>query len=194
MSDIELLEFQQLAADTISRRFAEMLNDPDAPTMTRQWDTFYYQALSALTGSGKTPILADAVAQMRAHLSVEPLALWVSKHRVVVEQTLSNFQAGGKYEHLVEGFLAGKLSELRAEGLNDASTPRLLLATAGSFNQKDKGDGTLRVHKQADDTLPGPLWEALRTRTTGGTRRPLIIVYDERPQSHGSADGPSSRA
>lgn len=179
MSSIQLLEFQQIAANTIAERFAKLLSDPSAPTMTRQWETFYYQALSALTGSGKTPILADAVSQMRAHLTGEPLVLWVSKHRVVVDQTLANFQAGGKYQNLVEGFLAGKLSELRADGLNDARTPRLLLATAGSFNQKDKGDGTLRVHKQADDTLPSPLWEALRARKADGKRRPLIIVYDE---------------
>ena len=179
MSSIELFDFQQVASNTIAERFAELLNDPNAPTMTRQWVTFFYQALSAITGSGKTPILADAVAQMRAHLSAEPLVLWCSKNRVVVEQTLANFQAGGKYEKLLEGFVASKLSELRADGLEDASTPRLLLATTGTFNQKDKGDGTLRVHKQADDTLPGPLWEALRSRTVGTKRRPLIIVYDE---------------
>lgn len=179
MSSIQLLEFQQIAANTIAERFAELLQDPDAPTMTRQWETFFYQALSALTGSGKTPILADAVTQMRAHLSSEPLVLWVSKNRIVVDQTLANFQVGGKYSNLVEGFVAGKLSDLRAEGLHDVHTPRLLLTTTGSFNQKDKGDGTLRVHKQADDTLPGPLWEALRIRKVNGKRRPLIIVYDE---------------
>lgn len=179
MSAIQLLEFQQIASNTIAERFGGLLSDPNAPTMTRQWEFFFYQALSALTGSGKTPILADAVAQMRAYLSGEPLVLWVSKHRVVVDQTLGNFQAGGKYENLVEGFLAGRLSELRAEGLEDALTPRLLLATTGTFNQKDKGDGTLRVHKKADDTLPGPLWEALRSRKANGKRRPLIIVYDE---------------
>lgn len=179
MNDIQLFDFQQIAANSIADRFAELLADPNAPTMTRQWDTFYYQALSALTGSGKTPILADAVAQMRAHLSSEPLVLWFSKHRVVVEQTLKNFQAGGKYERLLEGFVATKLSELRADGLHDATTPRLLLATTGSFNQKDKGDGSLKVHKQSDDTLPGPLWEALRKRSANGKRRPLIIVYDE---------------
>ena len=179
VSAIQLIEFQQIAANTIAERFSELLNDPAAPTVTRQWQTFFYQALSAITGSGKTPILADAVTQMRAHLTGEPLVLWVSKSRVVVDQTLANFQAGGKYENLIEGFIAGKLSELRAEGLNDLRTPRLLLATTGSFNQKNKGDGTLRVHKQADDTLPGPLWEALRARSVSGKRRPLIIVYDE---------------
>jgi type III restriction enzyme len=179
VTTIQLFDFQQVAANTIATRFDTILRDPSAPTMTRQWETFYYQALSALTGSGKTPILADAVAQMRAYLAGEPLVLWFSKHRVVVEQTLANFQAGGKYEGLLEGFVITKLSELRAEGLGDTATPRLLLATTGSFNQKDRGDGTLRVHKQADDTLPGPLWEALRSRTAGGKRRPLIIVYDE---------------
>ena len=123
MSTIQLFDFQQVAANTIADRFAELMDDAHAPTMTRQWQTFYYQALSALTGSGKTPILADAVAQMRAHLTGEPLVLWFSKHRVVVEQTLGNFQAGGKYENLIEGFVATKLAELRAEGLRDASTP-----------------------------------------------------------------------
>lgn len=54
VSNIQLLEFQQVAANTIAERFSGLLNDPDAPTMTRQWDTFFYQALSALTGSGKT--------------------------------------------------------------------------------------------------------------------------------------------
>jgi type III restriction enzyme len=39
----------------------------------------FYQALSALTGAGKTPILADAVAQIRAQLPVEPIVLLISK-------------------------------------------------------------------------------------------------------------------
>jgi len=179
VTTLELFDFQQIASNTISERFAQLLADPNAPTMTRQWETFFYQALSGLTGSGKTPILADAVAQMRAYLRSEPIVLWFSKNRVVVEQTLANFKSGGKYEKFVEGFVVTKLSELRADGLRDASTPRILLATTGSFNQKDKADGTLRVHKRADDTFSLPLWESLRNRSYGGLRRPLIIVYDE---------------
>jgi type III restriction enzyme len=65
----------------------------------------FYQALSALTGAGKTPILADAVAQIRAQLPVEPIVLLISKSKAVVGQTYGNFESGGRYERFIEGFL-----------------------------------------------------------------------------------------
>jgi hypothetical protein len=40
-------------------------------------DVPFYQALSALTGPGKTPILADAVVQMRTSAPLEPIVLGV---------------------------------------------------------------------------------------------------------------------
>lgn len=180
MSGIELLPFQAKAADTIAKRFVELVADERRPTENKFWSVPFYQALSALTGSGKTPILADAVAQIRASLSSEPIVLWISKSKAVVDQTFTNLEAGGKYAHLLEGFLVGYLSDLRPDIIREASTPYIALATVGTFNQKGRAEGTLRVHQVDDDKADGSLWKLLKERqTTSLERRPLIIVYDE---------------
>lgn len=180
MSDIELFPFQTKAADQISARFGELLSDPKRPTENAQWAVPFYQALSALTGAGKTPILADAVSLMRAQLPIEPLVLWISKTKAVVDQTFANFEAGGKYAHLLEDFLIEYLHQLTPERIADASLPHITLATVGTFNQKSKEDGTLRVHKVGEDKSDESLWQMLTARRTNdGKRRPLFIVYDE---------------
>lgn len=153
----------------------------------KDWPTPFYQALAALTGSGKTPILADAVAQIRAVMHREPIVLWISKSKAVVEQTLANFEPGGKYESLIEGFVVTTLAQTDAVIVSDDSQPVLIMATVGSFNQKAKGEGSLRVHQKAEDTGEAALWEMLAERNPPGDdgRRPLIIVYDE---GHNLAD------
>jgi len=177
---IELFPFQVRASQQIATRFVELLGDDDRPAERRNWLVPFYQALSALTGAGKTPILADAVAQMRAHVPVEPIVLWISKAKAVVDQTFANFDVGGKYNHLLEGYLVGYLSDLTPERIAAGTAPQIVLATVGTFNQSDKGDGTLRVHKPAQDKGREPLWEMLTSRlTTDQHRRPLFIVYDE---------------
>lgn len=145
------------------------------------WPTPFYQALAALPGSGKTPILADAVSQLRTHFTLEPIVLWISKAKAVVEQTLFNFEPGGKYETLIEGFLVVSLSELSVAMVQDGASPILALATVGSFNQKGRGDGTLKVHQVAEDVGTDALWTTLTSRQPidADSRRPLIIVYDE---------------
>src|SRR4051794_16464870 len=102
MSSIELLPFQAKAAEQIASRYNELAADVRRPTVNREWDVPFYQALNALTGAGKTPILADAVAQIRASMQIEPIILWVSKAKAVVDQTYANFSSGGKYEGLIE--------------------------------------------------------------------------------------------
>jgi len=179
-SSIELLPFQIRAAQQIATRFVELISDDDRPAERRNWFVPFYQALSALTGAGKTPILADVVAQMRAHVPVEPIVLWISKAKAVVDQTFANFEAGGKYSHLLEGFLVEYLSDLTPERIADGTAPQVVLATVGTFNQSNKGDGTLRVHKVQQDNANEPLWAMLTSRrTTDGQRRSLFIVYDE---------------
>ncbi|MFY0530498.1 DEAD/DEAH box helicase family protein [Archangium gephyra] len=180
MSAFDLLPFQVRASDQIAQRFLLLRDDPRRPTVHRNWDVPFYQALSALTGAGKTPILADAIAQIRAAVSVEPLVLWISKSRAVVEQTFGNFEPGGKYEGLIEGFQVENLLGLTPDRIADTSVPRLALATVGSFNQKDRADGTLRVHKIEQDRANDSLWDLLRDRKNSfGQRRPLFVVYDE---------------
>jgi type III restriction enzyme len=117
----------------------------------------------------------------------EPLVLWISKSKAVVDQTRANFEPGGKYESLLEGFCGTSLGEASAALICDDTQPALIMATVGSFNQSAKGEGSLRVHQKAEDTGGAPLWETLATRTAPASpmRRPLIIVYDE---GHNLAD------
>jgi type III restriction enzyme len=177
---IRLLPVQAQAANQISARFAQLLGDADRPMETARRAVPFYQALSAITGAGKTPILAEAVAQISELLPVQPLVLWISKSKAVVSQTFSNFSAGGKYAHFIKGFVVTNLSQVSSEQIRDSRVACLALATVGTFNQRDKADGTLRVHKTAADRTEVSLWDALRGRQSAeGIRRPLIIVYDE---------------
>ena len=179
MSGIQLLPFQSRASQQIVNRYGALIEDARRPWVHQSWKVPFYQALSALTGAGKTPILADAVAQMRLLMVQQPIVLWISKAKAVVDQTYANFDAGGKYNHLIDGFDVRYLSDVTPELLSDATTPCILLATVGTFNQKDKGDGTLLVHKSQHDQSPVSLWQSLTDRESDGVRRPLVIVYDE---------------
>lgn len=180
MSTIALFPFQARASEQIAARFVELIGDKKRPMVHRELEVPFYQALGALTGAGKTPILADAIAQMRASVSPEPVVLWISKAKVVVEQCFNNFDVGGKYAHLLDGFVVQYLSQLSPERISDGTAPQLVLSTVGAFNQSDKSDGTLRVHKTQQDRSDEPLWTLLRNRrTTNGLRRPLFVVYDE---------------
>lgn len=177
--EIQLLPFQVRASQQIVNRYLKLVEDPKRPTEHKGWDVPYYQALSALTGAGKTPILADAIGQIRNTMPLQPIVLWISKAKAVVDQTFGNFEPGGKYNHLIDPFTVVYLAQLTPEKIADGSTAFVALATVGTFNQKDKGDGTLTVHKTGEDTGDTSLWSALTSRMASGQRRPLIIVYDE---------------
>ena len=140
----------------------------------------YFQALSAITGAGKTPILADAVSQLRAHFGCEPIVFWMSKAKSVVAQTYANFSPGGKYSGLIDGFRVVNASELNPNLISDSTTPLLVLATTGLFNNKDQAAGQLNIYKKDADLFGNQSpWERLIERTDGKQRRPLVIVYDE---------------
>jgi type III restriction enzyme len=180
MSGIDLLPFQADASDQIVDRYNLLVEDADRPHQTARWAVPYYQALSALTGAGKTPILADTVSQLRSVMHCEPIILWISKAKAVVEQTEANFESGGKYAHLIPDFVVISLSDLSQDHVRDTTTPIVALATVGSFNDKDRADGTRRIHKPNLDKNKDALWKVLRDRPgIKGERRPLVIVYDE---------------
>jgi type III restriction enzyme len=73
---LELKVFQSESAKTIADRYAFFANHPDRPRKGNKPRPFF-QALSALTGAGKTPVLAQAVMLMRAHFCAEPIVLWI---------------------------------------------------------------------------------------------------------------------
>lgn len=179
MSRFELLGFQSRAARQIADRYLRLESDEERPAFNKKSVVPFFQALSALTGAGKTPILAEAVAQMSAAMTPKPLVLWTTRLRVVVEQTRLNLQSGGKYNSLVKGFAVVPLSTLSRDAIDDASTPLIITATVGSFNQQDKEEGSLAVHALRQDDGDSSLWTALTERKTEVGRRPLIIVYDE---------------
>jgi len=139
----------------------------------------YYQALASITASGKTVIVACAAADMLPMLETKPIVLWLSKGRVVVDQTLANL--GGKYRHLLADYEDVKLlADYDRDDVEDKGLALVYLATVGTFNQKSKDKGSLRLFRSDIDNADRSTWEALKQRETSiGMRRPLIIVYDE---------------
>lgn len=178
---IELYEFQQKAAATISERFTRYVADPViAGTQQHQRTVPFFQALASITASGKTVILADVVSSVTAALPVAPVVLWLSKGRVVVEQTLANLLPGGKYHHLLGSAEVRPLPEYDPEEVADLRKPVVYFATVGTFNQKDKENGSLVIYRCDIDTADQSTWDAIKQRLTrDNVRRPLIVVYDE---------------
>jgi type III restriction enzyme len=178
---IELYEFQQQAAATMSERFARYISDP-VRTGTEQHPRYvpFFQALASITASGKTVILADVVASVSAALPTPPIVLWLSKGRVVVEQTLANLLPGGRYHHLLGSAEVRPLPEYDPEEVADLLKPIVYFATVGTFNQRDKENGSLIIYRCDIDTADQSTWDALKQRLNReNIRRPLIVVYDE---------------
>lgn len=174
---LSLFPFQINASESIAARFAEYSDDPLMVTKTKQVP--FYQVLSSITGSGKTVILAHTVETISGQLPIAPIVLWISKGKVVVEQTLSNL-SNGKYAPLVSSYKVKPLLECNAADIKDGSQGLLLVATVGKFNQKDKDAGDRKIYSVGLDNAENSLWQMLMTRQTEERfRRPLLIIYDE---------------
>jgi type III restriction enzyme len=94
---IELLEFQRAAADRFADRYAEYWEDPAISGRRQNPKALpFFQPLASITASGKTVILAAAVAEIAAGLVSKPIVLWISRGKVVVEQSYSNLAEGGR--------------------------------------------------------------------------------------------------
>ena len=163
---IELLQFQREASTQIADRFIEYHANPEIKgTKKHQKDVPFFQALGALTGAGKTVVLADAVSQIASSLASAPVVLWLSKGKAVVEQSYANLAPGGKYHHLLGPSNVKQLSEYDANEVEHTSVPVILFATVGTFNQKDMQDGTLTIYRSDLDTTEQSVWDALSERT-----------------------------
>ncbi|RVL83945.1 hypothetical protein CN140_12470 [Sinorhizobium meliloti] len=173
--------FQTAAAEQIAERVVEYFQEPiDIKARGQSRQIPFIQLLSSITASGKTIILADAVATLTKQLSVEPVVLWLSKATVVVEQTYVNLDGGGNLHELIDGFNVRLLSDFSIDEISDIHEPFLYFATVGTFNQRDKELGSRRIFASAIDDAARSTWDSLRLRPgRDGARRPLIIVYDE---------------
>ena len=123
----ELKSFQSASAKMMADRYVFFANHPERPRKGIKPRSFF-QALSALTGAGKTPILAQSVMLMRAHFGIEPIVLWMSKARSVVAQTYTNFSSS-KYKEIIEDFRVINIQGLTPQLISDGSTPLLLMTT-----------------------------------------------------------------
>ncbi len=174
---MELLPFQAEASAQIAERSRDYMQDPLAFRPTQLVP--FYQNLAAITGAGKTLILADAVEQIRSLVPVEPVVLWLSKGRVVVWQTYANLSAG-KYANLIGGFDVKPLLDCGPEDVSNSRRGLLLVATVGKFNQRDKEEGDRKIFRVQLDVADRSLWDQLKARRDAqGRRRHLIVVYDE---------------
>lgn len=174
---MELFPFQINASTEIATKYAEYVADP--LMIKRDLLVPFYQNLNAITGSGKTLILADAISQIRGHLAVEPIILWLSRGKVVVWQTYTNLSSG-KYHDLIKGYVVKPLLDCKPIDIEHATTGLILVATVGKFNQKDKEEGSRKVFQLEWDRADKSLWDMLRERRDSqGRRRPFLVVYDE---------------
>jgi type III restriction enzyme len=178
---IELFEFQYRAASEISNRFAHYwANRPGKIVGTKTRFIPFYQALASITASGKTVIMAQVVSELLPFLPLKPVVIWLSKGRVVIDQTYANLQDGGKYRHLLSGYRIRLLGEYDPSEVEDPDLALMYVATVGTFNQRDKEAGKLKLFQSEIDTADRSTWDALKHRLTrAGARRPLLVVYDE---------------
>ena len=178
---LSLFQFQEEAAATVSSHVSDYLDAPAITTVNKKRHVApFFQALSALTGAGKTVVLAEAVSQIADTMPVKPVIMWLSRGKVVVRQTFVNLSPGGKYHHLLDGMAVDALANFTPEVVAESDQPLVYFATVGTFNQKDKESGTLLIHKSDVDNMEASIWDAIRQRTDAdGHRRPLIVVYDE---------------
>ncbi len=176
---ITLYPFQQAAADEMAEGVLGYIFEPAMRGAgAKRRPIPYVQFLSSITASGKTVILADAVAQIAAQSPAKPIVLWLSKLSVVVEQTFANLDAGGQYHDLIDEFEVRALVDLSVTELETIDSPFLFFATVGKFNRKDK-EGR-KVYASQVDNADGSIWDSLSLRPDpAGIRRPLIVVYDE---------------
>jgi type III restriction enzyme len=178
---IELLEFQRVAADSISNRYAEYWENPAITGRRNRLRAIpFFQSLASITASGKTVILAAAVADIAEGLEVKPVVLWISRGKVVVEQSFANLAEGGKYHELLGDAEVRSLAEYSKFDVAQANRAIIYFATVGTFNQRDKEAGTRLIYKCDIDTTDQSTWDALKDRRDkDGISRPLIVVYDE---------------
>jgi type III restriction enzyme len=133
--------------------------------------------LKAVTGSGKTPVLASTVGGLG-----DALVLWTTRSSAVVEQTFANLN--GRYRSLLPAhtkIVRNISSQLPWRELIDSTTGLTIwVLTVASWNEAEAqtgdADARLRLRRPHQDWAgEGSPWEELREQL----KRPLWVVSDE---------------
>lgn len=140
--------------------------------------------LRAITGSGKTPMLA-----MCSQKLGPSIILWTTNRGAVISQTVSNLSAGGKYSALLpEDTEVLELADLSPADWTQICEARngltIILSTVGLFNRDGE---VLNIHKERGGSSN---WDLLAGTGPSGRARPLYVIYDE---AHGGTKAQFSR-
>jgi type III restriction enzyme len=173
MAGIELFDFQQAAVSGLLEACLAYFEQGQDRFGGR--DVPFIGQLKAVTGAGKTPILASVLGRMD-----HSLVLWTTKYGSVVQQTADNLRLGGKYHHLlgddveVFNFSEVKSPDQWCRILEKENGVTVLVSTVAAWNSAEKDD-RLNVHKVAEDWGDKSRWDQLKF----DRRRRLWVVYDE---------------
>jgi type III restriction enzyme len=177
----DLKPFQLRAGGELARMLAAYPNPPFRRRYNPDTGEPYpfLCRLKAITGSGKTPMLALTAATLG-----DAIILWTTNRGAVISQTAANLSAGGRYATLLpEDTQVFDLADLSGTDWSDIVGARtgltIILSTVAAFNQD--GD-KLKIHQPRGDTSH---WEMLAGRGPEGRRRELYVVYDE---GHGATE------
>lgn len=134
--------------------------------------------LKAVTGSGKTPVLAHAIGGLG-----DAVILWTTRSSAVVDQTVTNLQ--GKYRALLppkaQIFRAIASQNIWRDLIDKEKGLDIWVLTVASWNEADapkdgSAEARLRLRREQPDWAgEGSPWDQLRN----DLKRPLWVVSDE---------------
>lgn len=179
---LQLFPFQADAADALRASALEWIDEAARSGPPRLGSAVipYMGQLKAVTGSGKTPILANVVGGLG-----NAVILWTSRSSAVIDQTYENLN--GKYRHLLGNnnvrIVRRVSSQAEWRSLIDSETGLTIwLLTVGLWNEAEHAqtagsdDARLNLHRiQRDWAGESSPWDQLRAQM----KRPLWVVSDE---------------
>jgi type III restriction enzyme len=168
----ELHDYQKKAAQELTEKYWEYRQNPLKQPLP------FLKLLSSVTGSGKTAILAQAVANLLAYYSQsQPLIFWLSCNKVVVQQTAFNLR--GKYQSLIPQAQVKSFLEISPSDIAQLDTPLIYVDTIQKFSVQNKE--TRLIYQVQPDKGDKSAWELIKERRDylTGSKRDLIVIYDE---------------
>ena len=137
MTAFKLFDFQVEAADTLADAAKDWINAYASLGPLKHGRTIvpFLGQLKAVTGAGKTPILARVVGEISP-----AVVLWTSKSSAVVEQTYQNLN--GKYRSLFPSAGVQIVRERPSKGeweklISSKSGLTIWVTTVGSWNEPE---------------------------------------------------------
>jgi type III restriction enzyme len=186
----QLFEFQEKAAEQMTDAVAawvKTVSDRGRPPLTVDGDPIpLFAHLTAITGAGKTPILASVVGRVGP-----AIVFWTTNRSVVVDQTIEKLRTTYR-QFLAPNTVVVSEKPTPAEWsalMDDEEGTVIWCLTVAAWNETDantKGtaEARLNIHRPAPDWAgERSPWDQLGD--LGARKRPLWVVYDE---SHGQTD------